>query len=430
MELIIDTLRSISMGIISPPLTLILISLLFIFYIKNKKLTSMQRIIVGGNINSALELTLSQFVLGTVGGIAGSIILVQLGIRFNYECGIQYLFFISILLMFIKPKYICFSYSAGILGLANILYKLLSSALPDAFGSLSLEIDILYLLMFVGILHVVEGVLVMIDGHRGALPVFSEYEDKIIGGYALKRYWIVPITMLFITLGTRMPNSIEINVDTPYYWSIFNKASLSIAGSLLIMPLYAVLGYSSVTFTKSKREKSLSSGVCILAYGFCVIAAAQISRIGVVGEVLVVIFTPAAHEFMLKIQKKSENNSNLKFVSNDDGLIILDISNDSQMNQYGLQIGDRIISVNGEYINSEKEIYTILKKSLYRVNIRIKKINGQIHDFIHVHDKTKRLGILLVPRKVLKEDITPIQENSFKAILEEISKASNSQKDS
>lgn len=429
MELIFYTLRSISSAMISPPLTLILVALLIIFYIKNKKLTSMQRIIIGGDINSALELTLSQFVLGTVGGIIASIILVQLGIRFNYECGIQYLFFISILLMFIKPKYICFSYSAGILGLISIVYKILSNALPNISSVLRLEIDILYLLMFVGILHVVEGILVMLDGHRGALPVFSEYENKIIGGYALKRYWPVPISMIFIILGTRIPNSIEMGMDMPSYWAIFNESSLPIIGSLVIMPLYAVLGYSSITFTKSKREKSLSSGISILLYGIFVIAVAQVSRIGVLGEIVAVVLTPASHELMLKIQKKSENNSNLKFVSNEEGLVILDISNESQMNQYGVEIGDKIVSVNGEDINSEKDIYEILKKNFYRINIKVKKINGEEHDFNHVHDKTKRLGILLVPKKVLKEEVTPIQQNSFKTILEDMKRSANSQKD-
>ena len=195
------------------------------------------------------------------------------------------------------------------------------------------------------------------------------------------------------------------------------------------MPLYAVLGYSSITFTKSKREKSLSSGISILLYGIFVIAVAQVSRIGVLGEIVAVVLTPASHELMLKIQKKSENNSNLKFVSNEEGLVILDISNESQMNQYGVEIGDKIVSVNGEDINSEKDIYEILKKNFYRINIKVKKINGEEHDFNHVHDKTKRLGILLVPKKVLKEEVTPIQQNSFKTILEDMKRSANSQKD-
>ena len=71
MEIIMYTLRSISSAIISPPLVFILIALMIIFYLKNKKIAAMQQIVIGGRVDSALELTLSQFVLGIMGGIRG-----------------------------------------------------------------------------------------------------------------------------------------------------------------------------------------------------------------------------------------------------------------------------------------------------------------------------------------------------------------------
>ena len=96
MELINYTLRSISSAIISPPLVFILVILMFVFYFKNKKIQTMQSIIIGGKGESALELTLSQFVFGIMGGTVGSIILTELGVRFNYELGIQRLVFVCI----------------------------------------------------------------------------------------------------------------------------------------------------------------------------------------------------------------------------------------------------------------------------------------------------------------------------------------------
>ena len=45
---------------------------------------------------------------------------------------------------------------------------------------------------------------------------------------------------------------------------------------------------------------------------------------------------------------------------------------------------------------------------------------------MHVHDKTRRLGILLVPRKVLKEEITEVKGSSFETILEEIKRVKDS----
>lgn len=68
MEIVNYTLRSISSAIVSSPLAFILVILTIVFYFKNKKIQSMHSIIVGGKSESALELTLSQFVVGIVGG--------------------------------------------------------------------------------------------------------------------------------------------------------------------------------------------------------------------------------------------------------------------------------------------------------------------------------------------------------------------------
>ena len=54
----------------------------------------------------------------------------------------------------------------------------------------------------VGVLHIIEGSLVMIDGSRGAIPVFTNRDNKIIGGFALKRYWALPIAILILLSAT------------------------------------------------------------------------------------------------------------------------------------------------------------------------------------------------------------------------------------
>ena len=153
----------------------------------------MQKIILGGSVNSSIELTLSQLVLGIIGGTIGSVILSSLGIIFDQNSGIMYLFLISMLLMFVKPRLICFSYSGAVLGAIGILIKIISQLIPSFKYGTILNIDILALMMFVGTLHVIEGLLVMIDGDRGAIPVFTNKGGKILGGYALIT-WILKIS--------------------------------------------------------------------------------------------------------------------------------------------------------------------------------------------------------------------------------------------
>ncbi|WP_459479521.1 signal protein PDZ [Clostridium saccharoperbutylacetonicum] len=427
MSLLIYTLRNVAGAIVTPPLVFLLISLMIVLYLKNKKVVSMQKMILGGSVNSLVELTLSQLVLGIIGGCIGSLILTSLGVVFSDNSGISYLFMISILLAFIKPRLICFSYSGAILGFVSIIIKLLNIAVPQSSQILNLDIDILYLILLVGVFHIVEGVLVMIDGDRGAVPVFTNRNGKILGGYALRRYWVLPIAIMIAVNIDRSTSSYTTElIQNPNWWPLIESPSalaLLASSVVSIFPFYTILGYSSVTFTKTKREKAISSGVHILIYGLILIAASQITRIGIVGEMLVLAFMPIAHEFMLKHQVRNEERGVPKFVSDSEGLVVLEISTDFKMKEYGIDIESKVLSINDKIINSETEVYTVIKENLYNTIMKIKDSSGVIKDINFRHNKNTRLGILLVPRNVEKEEMVPIEDDSFNSVLSKIKKS-------
>lgn len=421
MSLLIDTLRAIAGAIIAPPLVFALMILAVLLYLKNNKTVAMQKIILGGSVNSSIELTLSQLVLGIVVGTIGSIVLNSLGVIFDQNSGIIFLFITSILLMFIKPRLICFSYSGAILGIVSILMELLNKFAPEFEYGVSFNVDIVYLMMFIGVLHIMEGILVMIDGDRGAIPVFTNRDGKILGGYAFKRYWVLPIAvMTILTMNDSISNYATSLIHIPSWWPLIKPTAMLtiIATSIIsILPFYAVLGYSSITFTRSKKEKVISAGLHIMVYGIILTIIAQLARIGIIGQIIVVASAPIGHEFMLKIQRKNEENGNAKFVSDEEGLTILEISATSQFNKLGLEIGNKIVSINNKSINSEAEIYAILKESLYNVTLKVKNSEGVIKDIDFKHNKNSRLGVLLVPKSVEKENILPIDESDFQHTL-------------
>jgi len=432
MNLIIYTLRNVAGAIINPPLVFVLITLLIVLHLKNRKTVAMQKIILGGSVNSSIELTLSQLVLGIIGGSIGSLILTSLGVVFSSNSGIAYMFIISIFLMFLRPRLICFSYSAAILGAISILIKLGSRFVPEISNSIILNVDILYLMIFVGVFHIVEGILVMIDGDRGALPVFTKRDGKILGGYALKRYWVLPIAiMLAFTMNDSSLNYMTENLQNPDWWPLIKSPSgiSLIASSVIsIFPFYAILGYSSITFTRSKREKAISSGCYILSYGIIVTLVAQVARLGIIGEIVVVAFAPFAHELMLKIQMKSEENRSPKFVSDEEGLVILEISADSQVKELGIDVENKLLLINNKTIDSESEAYSIMKENLYNAVLKIKDSNGIIKDIEFRHTRNTRLGMLLVPRSVEKEDVIPVDDSSFKSVLSALKSTGNKEK--
>ena len=426
MSIVLSTLRSICGAILFPPSVFILLILLLIFYFKNKKIAAMQKIMVGGSVESAVELTLSQFVFGIFGGIVGSIILNLCGVVFNENCRIEVLFITSIILMTIKPSFVCFSYSASVLGLISIILKIIAMIIPNAGYTYIFNLDILYIMIFVGVMHVVEGILVFLDGHRGAFPILIKRNNEIWGGYSLKRYWILPVAIMIIgNTGNIYSdyNNIPLS-EIPSYWSMFkSEEQINILNTafLSLFSFYAVSGYSSVTYTRSKREKAVLSGIYIFSYGIFLILAAQIARIGISGEIFVVIFAPVAHELMLKFQRTSEMKRQPKFISDDNGLVVLEEGNDSRLKEFNIGVNSKIISINDEYIECEKDIYTILKKNLHKAVIKIKDCDGVIKDIDYVHDNN-RLGVLLVP--LLKEENHNYNKDmvskSFKDVLKDV----------
>jgi hypothetical protein len=381
----------------------------------------MQRMIIGEGINSPLELTLSQIVLGIFAGIFASVILSHLGVIFDENSGIEFLFMISILLMFLRPRLVCFSYSGALLGIISLVFSYFNIQTSD--GTRLFNLDIVMLMTFVGIIHIVEAFLVMLDGARGAVPVFSNKQGKIVGGYALSRHWVLPVAIFIAykavskgALGTE-------SIGTPGWWPILKYDSVVniIQSALLTLsPLFGVLGYSSLTFTRRKKEKALSSGLFILIYGVMLAFVAQLGNFGLVGKIVVIIFAPLSHEGMLILQRKIEEKRTPLFVSNEDGVSILDVVPYSRAYEIGLKAGDRIMSVNNKSIDNEADIYTIIKESLNNLNLIIKNKAGEIKELSLKQEGNKRLGLVLVPRFVDMGKIVSFDNDKFSEVLKNI----------
>lgn len=426
MDLIIYTLRSLAYVIVEPSLLIMLILLSGMFYLKNKKIVAMQKMIIGEEINSPLELTLSQVVFGLLAGIIGSLILTSLGIVFTDNSGIIYLFMISIILMFIKPRFVCFSYSAAILGAVSLVYYYVANYL--GFDSSSFNIDITSLMTFVGVLHIVEALLVSIDGDKGAIPVFSNRDKRIIGGYALSRYWVLPITIfLAYKLGVD-DQSLTESVLTPNWWPILNSEyilTIIATMALTLTPFFGVIGYSSVSFTRSKKNKALSSSMFIFVFGVILTLVAQMARFGILGQIIAIIFAPLGHELMLGLQRKIEDKRKPIFFSGDEGISVLEVVPYSDSYDLGIRTGDRIISLNGNAINSEKELYEAANNKIDDLMIKAISISGVMKEFTLKGNRKKGLGILLVPRIVEKAKVVPLEEKDFSDVLHNISKKIN-----
>lgn len=424
MNVVISTLRTVADAMVTSPYVFVLLMFLIVFYKYNSKIVSIQKMIIGEEVNSALELTISQIVLGIFGGGLASVITSYLGVAFDENTSIELMFFLSIFLMFIKPKYICFSYSGALLGFISILLEIMKRMYGVEVDKLKfLNIDVVALMTLVAVLHFVEGILVMIDGSRGAIPIFTKKKGKIIGGFALKRYWIMPVAIALIVNSNRYSLGEVISTSS---WKTFLALSSPLnfmAGiAIFLMPFYGVIGYSSVTFTKNKKEKSMISGLLIMLYGVILFIFARLAILNIFFKIFVVIFAPTAHEAMLYIQRYGEVKQKPKYISDESGIMVLEVAPNSPASDMGIKSGDVLLGVNNKRVFKEDDILKTVREASNIAWFKIKRSAGYLEEIKYRNDNnSKHLGIVFVPMNVPKEKVVlSMDDNKFSDVLNKL----------
>lgn len=418
MDLIIHSLTSVAKAVIEPLHLVMLLVFGIIFYFKNVKIVSIQKMTLGEGLNTPLELTLSQIVLGILAGAIGSIILSVLGVTFSENSGIEFIFMISILSLFYKKKYISYAYSAAILGAIGIALKFISN-ITDM--KLFLNIDILSLMTFVGVIYILEGILIIFDGSRGSIPVFTKKEDKIVGGFSFNRYWPIPVAILMV-FNNSIAGEDSIYSNITSWWPIINNKSIvPLLATVMIasIPLYGIMGYSNVTFTQEKKTKSLRCGIAILIYGISVSLVGQLAGINILGQIIAIIYELLAFEVIMRYEYRIEKKGQSLYVSDDEGIMVLEVTPNSPAYEVGIKRGDKIIEINGQNIKSEGDIFKAARESILKIPIKVKNNSGQVLEYV-VQPRNKRLGLLLVPKMVKTEDMLEIKPDDLKNIISEL----------
>ena len=418
MDLIVHSLKSIATAIIEPMHLIMLVIFGVIFYFKNVRIVSIQKMTLGEGINTPLELTLSQIILGILAGAIGSIILSILGVTFSENSGIEFILMISILSLFYKKKYISYAYSAAILATIGIILNIISNTIGV---KLLLDINVVSLISFVGVIYILEGLLIMFDGSRGAIPVFTKKEDKIVGGFSFSRYWPMPIAILMIFSNSASGGE-SIYSNLASWWPIINREStlaLLTTAMIVSIPIYGILGYSNVTFTQEKKIKSLRCGITIALYGLSVALVAQLANINILGQIVSIIYAPLAFELIMRYEYRVEKKGQCLYVSDDEGIMVLEVTPNSPAYEVGIKRGDKIIEINGQNIKSEGDIFKAARDCILKVPMKVKNNSGQVLEYI-IQPRNKRLGLLLVPKMVKREDMFEIKPDDIKNIINEL----------
>lgn len=406
MELFKYTLQQVSYAIVEPSYAMIWILMAFGFYVKNKRITLMEKLIMGKNSFSAFELTVSQIVMGIFGGVLASIILTFLGISFYESSNIFLIFILSVGLIFINPKFGSFSYSGTILGLISILLYFLALALNKPSLNV-MNLDITNLIMIIAVMHFVEGILVIFDGKRGAIPVFSGRDKKIIGGFAYARQWILPMIILLMVQASNADLMTGNAINTPQWWPLLNHdENIVLFATMVIgaLPIFAGLNYKSATFTMSKSKKPIISGLLICIYSIFIISLAQFGNMNKLLDMILLLLIPIANEALDRVERTMEIKGKLKYVSVEDGVCVLDVAPNSIAKEMGLCSGDIILAVNEEKVINDDIIFKFLEQLPRNVSMYVRGVNGEIKVLTtEMKDRKEKLGFVIVPREVPKQ---------------------------
>ncbi|AVQ45142.1 PDZ domain-containing protein [Clostridium botulinum] len=424
MDILLITLKAVAYLLIEPYSVIVLLLLSLILYRKNRKTIIMQKMIIGQKVTTAFELTISEVVLGIFAGTAASLIMSYLGIFFREDSAIYLIFLISMFFMVFNPRFICFSYSGAALGMVSLI--LLNMAKLLNMPQLNfVNIDIPALMSMVAILHLVEGILVMIDGDRGYVPVFTNREDKIIGGFVLQRYWILPIAFMLMINNQALSNISQGGAPMPNWWPLLKTGlplSVLNAAVIALTSFYGIIGYNAVTFTKTRKEKKIISGLYIVIYSLILFMLSRLAIMNTLLKVVVLIFAPVGHEAMLYIQKYFELKGEPRYISTEEGIMVLDVAKDSVANKMGIKSGDLLLQVNDKEIDSEEDIVKSIGQMYGHISFKIKNDVGRLKTVNYrMLTSYEKLGIVFVPKNVPKDtSVIKVKSEKFQDILEKI----------
>lgn len=382
-DLTIMVVQSLLM-IITNPLFWIVLALVYNQY---RRSTAMEEKIMGTQKYSARDRMVSSILAGMVGGVIGSIVMVVIGVTLD-NTGILYVWVIALILMTINPRYMCFSYAGGLVSL---------SALMFGFPS----IDVSSLMAIVAILHLVESLLIYFNGYRHSIPIFIEHKNHgLVGGFNLIRFWPIPIILMTVITGHV---AVGETIPMPDWWPLLKGMGLEGNAEdavFVMMPVVAALGYSDIAITEAPRDKSRGSAIRLLGYSLLLLAVSVASSYIKPLCWAAAVLGPALHEWLIIIGRRSQREGRALFAPADVGVRVLDTLNDSPASKMGISPGDTIIRINGQTIDGQDDLATVLSNYPTYIWLDIITLDGRpmTYEYKHYPDGIGRLGILTVPR--------------------------------
>lgn len=383
-DLMVLIVQSIAMVFINPLFWIVLV----LIYNQYKKAGLLERQMLGKERYSVWERMLSSATVGLAGGLTGSIVMVIIGVTLD-NTGIIYVWIIAVILMLINPRYMCFSYGGGIISLTSLIF-----GFP--------KIDVPALMAIVAILHLVESVLIFLNGSKQSIPVFMKHKTHgIVGAFNLIRFWPIPIIIMTVVIGQFSPSAA---VEMPDWWPLLKP--MDVAGDMdnvmfLMLPVVAALGYSDIAMVEVPERKSRRSSMNLLAYSVVLLVLSVISSYHRPLQWLAAIFGPAFHELLIITGRRQQMKGEPIFVAPDNGVRVLDVFEGGPADKMGLMPGDVITGINGIKVAEEDDLSAFLQQYPTFIWLDRRTLEGEVvtTELSDYSTGIGKLEIVLVPKE-------------------------------
>jgi len=362
------------------PFFLLIYLLLFVLIAwQYKRIQNITTTLLEVKLNSYISSALLSAFLGLLGGIIGSCLLVLVGVDLS-QIAIMQLWLVALFLMLINPRFMCFAYAGGILSLLNIITGYPGISIPHLMG-------------LIAVLHMVESVLILFNGHINPIPVYVKKHNYVRGGFNLQKFWPIPLIAL-VSMGF---GEVQAGMGMPDWWPLLNGYSDWESGKIFtLMPVLAVLGYGEITTTDTpgNRVKKSAFRLFIFSVGLLVLTIMSAHYPQLV--IFPAIFSPLGHELTIWLGMRDEDNKKPVFIAPAWGVKVLATIPGSSARKSGLRPGDIILTVNGKRITTRSDLLELLNYKYTPKQLEVRR--GERISTITLNQSiSKNAGIIPVP---------------------------------
>lgn len=302
------------------------------------------------NKSSFLLNTLNSTIFGIFGGVISTVTFIYLEVVI-VPLDFMYIFTAAIVLAFINPRFMCFAYGGGLVCLLSLII-----GIP--------KIQVTDIMTIVAGFHMVESLLILLNGYKGINPAYFEHKDDYVGGFNINRLWAIPF-VVFIGDGLIKP-----------------------------IALMAILSYGDFTLAHPRR-KTIFTSILMFFYSILLLYIIRRQSYAIIAPLFAII----GHEFIIHLNRIIEKSRTPIFTNSKKGVRVIDIHKHGIANEIGINIGDVIISINENGINNEKDIQEIENLRIGIIKIKyFNKTKGLITK--KYEGNKKSLGIAIVPRVI------------------------------